>query len=756
MKKLLILPLLFACAGAFAQLTLKRADKYYEQLDLEKAAYYYKAFLYKKDDAYSQLQLAKIYTRLNAPEKSAKWYSQVIHRDDLEAVHYLNYAQSLSALGKYEEALPYYNKYQSLADDKLLAAEKTYGLTHLDEFYEDSSLITLKESSVNTEESEFAPSFYGDKLVFASDQGHPFGISRKFAWNNKNYLDLYVMESGKVKDFEKGINTRYHEGASTFSSDGNEVYFTRNNFGKKGFRRSKSGINKLKIYTATKSGNKWGDEKEFKFNSDDYSTGDPFITKDGSAIYFVSDRPGGFGGTDIYMSKKELTGWSAPINLGHEINSEGNERTPFIDGNGVLYFSSEGHFGLGGLDIYKAEVVNGSYKEVVNMGYPLNSSLDDFGFIINSQTRNGYFSSNRTGGTGRDDIYEVHVKEEPKVKLMGTVYSLTEGELISKKKSLKQSEIEAKNLGNNEVKDYLSNEDGTYNVTLKSGFKYEIVASKEGLVPVKNEIDLRDKGIKALNPMDMVLIKKLPKPTTVNLNSKVIDANGASLKGANLFLLNTKTGAVEKINTGLDGSFSTDLEPMTNYLLKTEKPGYLINCLSFVSPEASREKYELGKPLTLEKLELNTKLEVENLYYDLGKSTITPAASLELDKVVQFMLDNPEIKVELGAHTDSRGSSSSNSSLSARRAKSARDYIVSRGIASSRISSRGYGETQILNKCKDGVSCTSDEHTINRRTEIKITSLGNTNEIKALNTANAFGANQSSSSCKTYQLVEKK
>lgn len=752
MKKLLILPLLFAFAGTFAQLTLKRADKYYNELEFEKAAYYYKSFLYKKNDSYSQLQLAKIYTALNKPAESAKWYGKVINRDDLESIHYLNYAQSLSALGEYDEAIPFYNKYQSLADDKLLASEKTYGLKHLDEFYEDSSLVSIKLLGINTEEAEFAPAFYGDKVVFASDQGHPFGISRKFAWNNKNYLDLYSMESGKVSKFEKGVNTKYHEGASTFSPDGNTIYFTRNNFGKKGFRRSKSGINKLKIYSATKSGSKWENETEFKHNSDEYSTGDPFVTEDGNILYFVSDMPGGFGGTDIYKSIKEGSGWSKPVNLGHKINSEGNERTPFLDANGVLYFASEGHFGLGGLDIYKSQANNGSYEEVENMGYPLNSSLDDFGFIINSETRNGYLASNRLGGSGRDDIYEVNVKEDPKVMISGNVFTIGEGQPNSSKLSLDGAKVSVKNLTTSDAKEYSSSTNGSFNIGLKPGAKYLITASEGVLVPASKEIDLRDKGVRSVEPIDLVLVKKLPKPTKVNFVNNIVDATGNKVSGSNLFLLNTNTGNIDKLSSNSDGEFTASLDPNTNYLLKTEKPGFLINCLSFQTPDASNDNYGLSAPLTLEKLELNTKLEVENLYYDLGKSNITPSAAVELDKVVQFMLDNPGIKVELGAHTDSRGSSSSNSSLSGRRAKSARDYVVGKGIVSSRISSKGYGETQILNKCKDGVTCTDEEHSLNRRTEIKITGLGDVNEIKALTKGTAFSASQSSASCKSYGL----
>ena len=754
MKKLLLLPILLACVSSFAQLTLKRADKYFEKLEFEKAAHYYEAFLYKKDDAYSQLQLAKIYTRLNDPVKSEKWYREVIHRDDLEAIHYLNYAQSLSSLGKYKEAIPFYNKYQSLADDKLLAKEKTYGLNHIDEFYEDSNLVAIKEAGFNSVESEFAPTYYKEAIVFASDRGNTIGIQRKFSWNNKNYLNLYTANGDDASKFEKGVNSKYHEGAASFSADGNTIFFTRNNFVKGKFGRSKDGVNKLKIYSATKNGSSWGNEQEFTHNSSEYSTGDPFLSADGNTLYFISDMPDGFGGTDIYKCTKNGDTWGAPENLGHKINSEGDERTPFIDEEGNLYFASEGHFGLGGLDIYKAEGSNGSFSEVINMGYPINSTLDDFGFIIKIKSREGYLASNRADGTGRDDIYSFTIKEDPKVACAGKVYAMTEGQPSSSKQGLNEAQIVVYNKTNGHKKNYVSGQDGSFNIGLKPGFLYEISASKDTLLQDKSVVDLRNKSVKTISPVELTLVRKLPKPTKVPFEGKVVDATNSVVDSPSLFLLNTSNGSTEELKTNAQGEFSTVLDPNTKYLLKTEKKGYLINCLSFKTPNASREAYTLSSPVTLEKLELNTKLEVENLYYDLGKSNITPQAGKELEKVVQFMKDNPGITVELGAHTDARGSASGNSSLSGKRAKSARDYIVSKGVKSSRITSKGYGESQILNKCKDGVTCTEDEYAINRRTEIKITGVGNAADIVALTKETAF-AGESSASCKYFNLKKK-
>ena len=504
MKKIFIYPILFACFASFGQLTLKRADKYFASYDFEKAAYFYKSFLHEKDDAYSQLQLAKIYSYTNNHVEAERWYREVMDRNDLEPVHYLHYAQSLSALGKYQEALPYYDKYRERADDKLLAEEKYYEITDIDEFFADSALALVKKLDFNSVESDFAPSIYGEDLVFASARGNSFGIQRKFSWNNKNYLDLFQLnKEGEVVKFDKTINSKYHEGAITFSPDGNTAFFTRNNFNKGQFSRSKKGVNMIKLYTATKDANgKWGNIQEFKYNSDEYSTGDPSLSADGLTLYFVSDKPGGFGGTDIYSSKKVGEEWSEPVNLGHKVNTEANERTPFVSKEGNLYFASEGHFGLGGLDLYAADFANGTYVEVRNLGYPVNSSGDDFAMIIDSETRNGYFSSNRAGGKGEDDIYGLYLEEKPAIKIKGNTFWRTDEEDVYSRKGLEDVKISIVNLTSGAFENLYSDENGSFELALKPGSKYEITASKENLITSVASIDLKNSQIKRINPIE--------------------------------------------------------------------------------------------------------------------------------------------------------------------------------------------------------------------------------------------------------------
>jgi tetratricopeptide (TPR) repeat protein len=510
MKKIFLYPILFGCFASFGQLTLQRADQYFKKYDFEKAAYFYKAFLHNKDDAYSQLQLAKIYTYVNDPVEAERWYREVMDREDLEPVHYLNYAQSLSALGRYSEALPYYEKYRNVASDKLLAEEKVYGVSHINDFFADSALITVQKLEINTVESDYVPAFYGDNLVFSSSRSNAFGLQRKFSWNDKNYLDLYLAKGNEVSVFDKHINSKFHEGSSTFSKDGNTIYFTRNNYNHGEFTRSNKGINMIKIYTSTKDANgNWGEIKEFQYNSDNYSTGEPSLSEDGLILYFISDMPNGFGGTDIYKSIWNGSAWGEPINLGHKVNTESNERTPFLATNNYLYFASEGHFGLGGLDIYEAEAHGGVYDQVRNIGYPANSSGDDFGFILNGQTKAGYFSSNRKGGKGDDDIYAVHIKTQPNIKLAGNSFWRKMDQDIYSRKELADAKITVKNLTTGAINELYTDEQGSFILDLASESKYEITASKAGLINSVAILNLTDKSLnKSLKTLELILVKK--------------------------------------------------------------------------------------------------------------------------------------------------------------------------------------------------------------------------------------------------------
>ncbi|MEP1017670.1 OmpA family protein, partial [Maribacter dokdonensis] len=311
------------------------------------------------------------------------------------------------------------------------------GLLRMEEKFDINNL------SINSKYSEFSPMYYGgDQMVYASAKDSSIFNTRRYKWNNQPYLDLFVAKvNDETQDFKnalkfsKKINTKYHEASVAFSPDNETMYFTRNNYGKK-LKRDKNGINHLKIYRSRKVNGEWLEAEEVSFNSDEYSTGHPALSPDGKQLYFVSDMPGSIGETDIFVvDVLEDGSFSSPRNLGPEINTEHKEMFPFINDK-KLYFSSDGHVGLGGLDVFEVAFDDEvGFLEVRNVGKPVNSKKDDFSFIVDEETQKGYFASNRSGGKGDDDIYSfktLQIEEIPTSinAISGIVTELITGDLM--------------------------------------------------------------------------------------------------------------------------------------------------------------------------------------------------------------------------------------------------------------------------------------------------------------------------------------
>jgi len=375
-----------------------------------------------------------------------------------------------------EKAYNWYNKLDTdlmpneVKLDNILAAEETFDIKNL---------------SINTEYSDFSPMFHNeDEVVFASAKDSAFFNTRRYKWNNQPFLDLYVAkmneESEDLKSavkFAKAVNTKYHEASVTFSPDNETMYFTRNNFGKK-IKRDKNGVNHLKIYTSKKVNGKWTDAEEVSFNSDDYSTGHPALSPDGKQLYFVSDMPGSLGQTDIFVvDVLEDGGFSTPRNLGPEINTERKEMFPFINDT-KLYFSSDGHPGLGGLDVYEVRLdEEEGFVDLQNLGKPVNSNKDDFSYIVNEETQHGFFASNRPGGKGDDDIYSFKrlIPEEVEENaIAGVVTSLVDGEVMPEALVMLLDE------NNIKLKEVMTDENGSFVFEdLDSSTKYTLKTVKD-------------------------------------------------------------------------------------------------------------------------------------------------------------------------------------------------------------------------------------------------------------------------------------
>ena len=626
---------------------IQKADEYFNKMwYAEASTLYEEALLDKSNYSYEVLQKAGDAHYFNTNmEQAYKWYTILYeeYEEEMSADNIFKYAHSLKGTGKYSRSKKLMRLYNKKVIDKNASTSSVIkNEMVLDEILNAPNKFEIKNLSVNSQYSDFAPMFYNkEDIVFASANDSSFLNTRRYKWDNQPYLDLYVgqlnEESTDVKNavkFSKEVNSKYHEAGVTFSPDNKTMYFTRNNYEKK-LRRDSDGINHLKIYQSKKVDGEWTEATELPFNSDAYSTGHPALSKDGKKLYFVSDMPGSIGDTDIFVVDIiEDGGFSSPKNLGPGINTEQKEMFPFINDE-KLYFSSNGYTGLGGLDIYEAIIdEENGFSEVKNLGKPINSNKDDFSYIINEETKKGFFASNREGGKGFDDIYSFK---------------------------------------------HLLVEEVPENVNAIAGIVTELVTG---------------------DVMPRALIE-------------LLDENNVKLK---------------EIETDDDGSFMfEDLDADTKYIIKANKETYFVN----EREVATLQNDTINVDIAMKKLEGMIavedgikKLKTEMIYFDFDKSYIRQDASKELDKLVEVMIEYPNMVIKIESHTDSRGVAVYNDYLSDKRAKSTRKYIISKGIDASRIESAiGYGEQQLLNECDGSVRCTEQEHDRNRRSEFIIVNM---------------------------------
>jgi outer membrane protein OmpA-like peptidoglycan-associated protein/predicted adenine nucleotide alpha hydrolase (AANH) superfamily ATPase len=378
-------------------------------------------------------------------EEAANWYGQLFDLDSIsiDANYYFRYAQSLKSLKKYEESNQWMEQYIKKSKLSARASKFTNNRDYLNAIKSRSGRYEIMLANINSKSSDFAPSFFGEQLVFSSARDTGIATRRIHEWNSTPFLNLYMgslKDSGTVsnpKRFSKNLNAKTHESSTAFTKDGKTVYFTRNNSDNgRRFARDQKGVSRLKIYRASLIDGEWKNIIALPFNGDDYSTAHPTLDSKEEKLYFASDMPGTYGASDIWVVNLFEDGnFGTPVNLGADVNTEARETFPFINQNNVLYFASDGHPGLGGLDIFAAQMKPGQSIEVLNLGEPINSDEDDFSFIINDSSKKGYFASNRPNGVGSDDIYSF-LETEPLnfkciAKIVGIAKNSEEGSVLA-------------------------------------------------------------------------------------------------------------------------------------------------------------------------------------------------------------------------------------------------------------------------------------------------------------------------------------
>jgi outer membrane protein OmpA-like peptidoglycan-associated protein/tetratricopeptide (TPR) repeat protein len=645
MKKILLFlfAILFISMGTMAQPT-KRALKKMKLYNYTQAVHILNKAVEKPryQDAAIPL-LAECYRMQRDVFNTKAWYGKAVALPEAQPDWFFYYAQALRNTGEYEKAGEMFRKYAKLKpEDKRGIQNAAYCDSVLGPWKNRIPAFEIKTvNNINSPQSDFGPAFYAGELVFASDRNTELDESN-YGWTGRGYLDILDARPkapnefwGDMKEpssFKGRFNQSFHDGPASFLND-KQVYFTRT-FRDKAKKQDKIKTNLLKTFYATSQDGKWSELKPFFLNSPDYSVGHPALSPDGSILCFVSDMPGGQGGTDLWICKKEGDSWGKPENLGNAINTPGNEMFPSIQSDGILLFSSDGLPGYGSLDIFSASPENGKWAKPANLGTPLNSSFDDFAMNYAPGAKNGFFSSNRPGGLGNDDIYGFRKLDIPEPVIPEPVVVIPEPSYIS-------------------------------------GF-------------------VKDKT--TLKPID----------------------------GATVFVFNPNSGKVFVLKTGSDGLYKMPVDRPSEFTVKAMYPRTIADCTPFSLAEIKPgTTTQAPRDLLLDKLEVNKTFKIDNIYYDFDKFNIRADAKPELDKLVRIMNEN-SINVELGSHTDSRGSFAYNDKLSQNRAQSAVDYILSQGINSIRIKAKGYGEHQLTNKCSDGIKCSDEEHQANRRTEFKV------------------------------------
>jgi len=628
---------LMAMVSQAQEKKIKKADTKFTNYSYASAIQSYEDLVedgYTEEEIFKNLGNAN-YLNANYGEAS-NWYGQLFQLGitDIDPEYMYRYAQTLKSLEKYDASDVWMNKFKSAMSNDQRALAFGNNEDYLEKIEERSGRYELKNLGLNSKVSDFAPSFYGKDLVFSTARDSGLISKNIHRWNNGAFLNLYKATGDDQGNFtaldklDRKLNKKTHESSTAFTKDGQTMYFTRNNSVNGKFSRDEEGISRLKIFRADLIEEEWGNIVELPFNGDSYSVAHPTLNNDETKLYFASDMPGTAGESDIFSVEINEDGtFGAPQNLGPQINTEARETFPFVTESDILYFSSDGHPGLGGLDVFGTDLKDDSGK-VLNVGRPLNGEEDDFSYIVNEGTRKGFFASNRKGGQGNDDIYSFLEKE----------------------------------------------------------------------------------------PLDFTC--------HTNITGVVKDEEtGALLANANIKVYDTKKNLVASSETDANGAFALEGDCADGkYKVVASKTDYdegnkifaTVNAKDATGIEVVLAQTDKSAPIGTD---LAKYLNIEPIYFDFDKHFIREDARVSLNKVLAYLNEYPKVKIQVGSHTDSRANDAYNMRLSANRAKATAEYLVEQGVAKSRISFEGFGETQLTNDCSNGVPCTKEQHQLNRRSE---------------------------------------
>jgi outer membrane protein OmpA-like peptidoglycan-associated protein/tetratricopeptide (TPR) repeat protein len=728
---LLLLVFFQALALEAQQGLMKRANTYFDRGQLSASIELYHKALDRADVPEAKIRLAEAYRRIGDYHTAAQWYALVMGLEESKPKHRLEYGFCLLRTGDCEAAERWFREYLSMQpyDSRKPALENACEVIRQLQIAKKG--VAVQNLNLNTAGQDIAPAFFRDGLVYTSTQRRED--------EGRAYAGLFFaarLEGDSVafaapQLFSSNLDQAFHEGVATFNPGQDEIFFTRTRQTERQEERLRLEISAARLLP---QGN-WSALKPLPFSSDTYSVAHPSVSKDGERLYFSSDMPGGQGGKDLYVSVRVNGSWSEPINLGGTINTEGDEVFPYIAPDGSLYFSSDGLVGLGGQDIYRVcEDASDLWGHPENLGAPFNTEADDFAIIVDSTGKKGYFTSNREGGKGGDDLYYFeragrHVQLE--VLAIDTGQPLEATLLIDEQKDTVVT-------------------DAMGRATLQIQACTYITAQSEGHVPKTIEVCPQEMDQQADTLVVAVALEAQP---LFQLAGVAFDQiTGRPLPSVELRLVNDSCATAQSDYTNEKGQFQFETSTPCCYTLEATLDNYQKRtledtlCLNagqarmfsnvFLVPkkadtvaadtdptsEATPEQdiftgFERSTNSQSDSTELVYRL---NVYYDVGRSSVQPNSVAELIKLRDLLLRNQDLQVAIYSHTDSEGGYTYNMRLSQKRADKIVRYLIGQGIERERLEAQGFGETRLVNDCEDGVPCEEWQHQENRRTEFKV------------------------------------
>jgi outer membrane protein OmpA-like peptidoglycan-associated protein/tetratricopeptide (TPR) repeat protein len=731
MKRIYILLIVFAIQFTQAQQQdLQRANRLFEKTYYSEAIPLYEKISLKNQSIEVIQNLGDCYYYTNQYDKAQAQYYILFQSTskELKEDFYFKYAQTLKSRGKYTEANTVLRNYYQASNNKTAVEKLDKDIKSLSNVTAIGERFVIVNLELNTPNSEFGGVVFGDNLVFAAVKKKPNLFDKTYKWNNEGYLNLVSipLKNTNAKDsivnyFSKELKSPMHESNAIFTKDGKTMYFTRNNYinGKRGKDTNK--ISNIQIYRAELLNDKWTNVMSLPFNSPEYSVEHAALSPDEKTLYFSSDMPGTIGSFDIFSVSVDGLTYGVPTNLGENINTPKREQFPFVSKDNQLYFSSNGLEGYGALDIFVSDIHNNSYTKASNVGLPVNSGYDDFAFYINSDTKNGYFSSDRPAGKGKDDIYSFKETKELLIEdckqYIAGIITDTDSHL-----ALENATVILKNIDNQELEKTITTADGKFSFSVACESKLSLFVTKENYtqnsksLTISNERNKSNDGSMEIRSQE--IIKKEEQLASEKLKAVELAALEQKRKDDAIALQEQKIANANALESKKLAELATIQQLKADKLIADKKQKELAE---------TRKKERTAAIIAAEKDVIKDKdrliIKTDPIYFDYNMWYIRKESKKILNRVVELMNKYPEMVVEIGSHTDNRGNAKFNADLSQKRADATRNYILEQGIPKNRIQAKGYGESVPIVKCVPDNTCDEEQHELNRRSEFVIKNL---------------------------------